>query len=268
MQLKMWLSLLLVSLAAYGSYAGWRVYQATMFDRDEVVSRPRHIERTRATGSLDDAALVDTSGKPFALEALKGDVWIASFFFTACPGPCAQMNRALAELQRDEKDPHLKFVSITCDPTNDTPEVLDKYARTFQADPARWTFLSGPFESVQKLGTEAFQVPVGPKMHTERIILVDKFSNVRGLYLTSDPSQMLALKKKIKKLLVEETPPEVTEEPDATAGHTVASDEAAADNAAAETAKEPAGDQSTPVTTAAAPADRVSEKAAPTEAAP
>ena len=86
MQLKLWLSLLLVSLGAYGSYAGWReVYQATASDRGSTVSRDRHIERTRSTGSLDDAALVDTSGKPFSLNALKGDVWLASFFFTACP---------------------------------------------------------------------------------------------------------------------------------------------------------------------------------------
>ncbi len=271
MQLKIWLTFLLVSLAAYGSYAGWRVYQATHLDRGEAVSRPHHIERACATGSLDDAALVDTSGKPFALDALKGDVWIASFFFTACPGPCAQMNRALSELQKDEKDPHLKFVSITCDPTNDTPEVLAKYARAFQADPARWSFLSGPFESVQKLGTEAFQVPVGPKMHTERVILVDKFSNVRGLYLTSDPSQVLALKKKIKKLLVEETPPKVTEEPDTAAGEatpSAASDDAASEQAAATENENPAHDQSAAPATTAAPAEAAPDESAPSEAIP
>jgi cytochrome oxidase Cu insertion factor (SCO1/SenC/PrrC family) len=272
MQLKVWLSLLLVALGAYGSYAGWRVYQATSSDRGNVVNRDRHIDRTRATGSLADAALVDTSGKPFSLDALKGDVWLASFFFTACPGPCAQMNRALAELQKDEKDPHLKFVSITCDPTNDTPEVLAKYARGFQADPARWSFLSGPFESVQKLGAEAFQVPVGPKMHTERVILVDKWSNVRGLYLTSDPSQVIALKKKIKKLLAEETPPEVSEATDAAAGEaapTTASEQPAADDAPASNAnQETSAARSTEPAAESAPADAASEKTAPTEGTP
>ncbi len=237
-QVKVWMSLLLVALASYGSYTGWRVYQATSGGRSDL-GKPRHIERTRSTGSLDDAALVDTSGKPFSLEALKGDVWIASFFFTSCPGPCAQMNRALAALQNEDKNPHLKFVSVTCDPANDTPEVLAKYARTFQADPNRWTFLSGPFESVQRLGTDAFQVPVGPKMHTERVILVDKWSNVRGLYLTSDPSQVLALKKKIKALLTEETPPAKTEETEVASEETAsAAEEASTDEAAAESPAE------------------------------
>jgi hypothetical protein len=162
------------------------------------------------------------------------------------------MNRALAELQNDDKDPHLKFVSITCDPANDTPEVLAKYARTFKADLKRWTFLSGPFESVQKLGSEAFQVPVGPKMHTERVILVDKWSNVRGLYLTSDSSQMLALKKKITKLLAEETPPAKTDETE-----TAATDQTPAESVTfvepTSDAEEPAaGVESTSTTEAAA----------------
>ena len=219
-QVRIWLSLLLVALTAYTGYSGWRWYQAAQIRR-EGSGKPRHIEQTRSTGSLDDAALVDTAGQPFSLAAMKGHVWIASFFFSSCPGPCAQMNREISSLQKEIKDPEVKFVSITCDPANDTPEVLAKYARTFQADPARWSFLSGPFASVQKLGNDAFQVPVGPKMHTERVILIDKWSNVRGLYLTSDPTQMITLKKKIKALEAETTPPATTEREE-TAGITVA----------------------------------------------
>ena len=39
------------------------------------------------------------------------------------------MNRAIAALQNEQKDENLKFVSITVDPANDTPEVLGKYAQ-------------------------------------------------------------------------------------------------------------------------------------------
>ena len=60
----------------------------------------------------------------------------------------------------------------------------------------RWTFLSGPFDQVQHLGTSVFRVAVGRQIHTERVMLVDKWSNLRGLYLTSDPSQTIALKRK------------------------------------------------------------------------
>jgi cytochrome oxidase Cu insertion factor (SCO1/SenC/PrrC family) len=212
-QVKIWLSLLLAVLIAYTSFSSWRFYQRSASATSTDGRQPRHIERTRPTGSLADTELVDTSGQPFALDALRGKVWLASFFFTSCPGPCAQMNRAIAGLQNDVKDENLKFVSVTVDPANDTPEVLAKYARGFLADPKRWIFLSGPFERVVHLGQDAFQVVVGPKMHTERVILVDKGSNVRGMYLTSDPNQMLALHRKIKELLAEEAPPNATESP-------------------------------------------------------
>lgn len=207
---KIWLSLLLVLLAAYAAYSGWRVYDRTSavrIDGQSAAEGASHaIERTRATGSLADAKLIDTQIQPFDLDSLKGKVWLASFFFSSCPGPCAQMNRAIAALQNEIKDGDLKFVSITVDPANDTPEHLAEYARAFKADPARWIFLTGPFADVQHLGAEIFQVPVGPKMHTERVMLVDRSSKLRGLYLTSDPTQTLALRRKIAELLAEALP--------------------------------------------------------------
>jgi len=198
-QVKFWLTLLLGALAAYTAYSAARFYRAVERDRPSAA-----IEAAQPTGSLADDVLVDAAGKPFSLDKLKGDVWLASFFFTACPGPCAQMNRAIASLQNEVPDDRLKFVSITVDAANDTPEVLAAYASNFAADPKRWFFLNGPLEEAQHLGTTVFKVPVGPKMHTERVILIDKASNVRGYYLTSDPSQMLALKRKLRDLLAED----------------------------------------------------------------
>ena len=42
----------------------------------------------------------------------------------------------------------VKFVSISVDPKNDTPEVLTAYAERFQADRARWLFLTGDEDAV------------------------------------------------------------------------------------------------------------------------
>ena len=41
-------------------------------------------------------------------------------------------------------------VSLTCDPENDTPESLRRYADRFEADPARWKFLTG--EMAERVG--------------------------------------------------------------------------------------------------------------------
>ena len=42
------------------------------------------------------------------------------------------------------------FVSITLDPKRDTPEVLSRYARLFEADTAAWHFLTGSPAEVER----------------------------------------------------------------------------------------------------------------------
>ena len=75
--------------------------------------------------------LTERSGQPFdSTAALKGKIWLANFFFTACPGPCLNMNGRMQELQqsllRDHAD--VRLVSFSIAPEADTPEVLRKYA--------------------------------------------------------------------------------------------------------------------------------------------
>ncbi len=45
----------------------------------------------------------------------------------------------------------IAFLSITIDPEHDTPDVLQRYARTFGADPAGWKFLTGSPAAIQDI---------------------------------------------------------------------------------------------------------------------
>jgi cytochrome oxidase Cu insertion factor (SCO1/SenC/PrrC family) len=200
---KFWITFLLASLTAYTGYSFWRQYTRLQADEANVSKE----NATYPTTTVTDAKFTDSQDKPFKLDSLKGDVWLASFFFTACPGPCAQMNRAIAGLQRDYPNKDLKFVSITCDPANDTPKRLAEYAKTFGAEPKRWFFLTAPFETVQHVGQDVFKVRVGAQMHTERVMLVDRDMKVRGMYLLNEPAQVIALHKKLKSLLDNTAPP-------------------------------------------------------------
>jgi protein SCO1 len=40
---------------------------------------------------------------------------------------------------------HVQFVSITTDPSRDTPDVLRDYGRAHKFDPVNWEFLLSPF---------------------------------------------------------------------------------------------------------------------------
>src|SRR6476619_3026785 len=84
-------------------------------------------------------ALTERSGRTVTDKDLRGTVWVASFIFTRCNGPCPQVTSTVAQLQAEFKDvPGVKFVTFTVDPTRDDLAALREYANIRRADPERW----------------------------------------------------------------------------------------------------------------------------------
>lgn len=140
-------------------------------------------------GQVPPFELLDANGKSFSSSALDGKIWVVDFFFTNCPGPCPRMSKQLAELQAQSaglKD--FRIVSITVDPTRDTPEALTAYARRYQADPARWYFLTGRKDSIGNLMSEAFYLGFADNLqeHSTKFVLVDGKRRIRGFYDSFD----------------------------------------------------------------------------------
>ena len=150
-------------------------------------------------GQLPAFTLEEASGKPYGSADLAGQVYIASFFFTRCPSICPLLMQNVRKLQEGlnaREISGIRLVSITVDPENDTPDVLADYARNLEADPARWTFLTGPPEKVRELVVSGFKTPMdradtppGSAMdiaHTGKVVLVDGSGRIRGYYGTDD----------------------------------------------------------------------------------
>ncbi|HKB03811.1 MAG TPA: SCO family protein [Gemmataceae bacterium] len=140
-------------------------------------------------------ALTERSDKTVTRDDLKGKVWVASFVFTRCPGPCPQVSATMARLQKDldlKNSPELRLVTFTVDPERDTPDELKEYANRYQADPERWLFLTGPSEAVlHKLLMDGFKVtaqrskyakPGDEFDHSSRLAVVDKRGTIRGYF--------------------------------------------------------------------------------------
>ncbi|PQO34507.1 SCO family protein [Bremerella cremea] len=147
--------------------------------------------------------LTSAEEEPFNTETLKGNVWVASFFFTSCPSICKLQNQQIAILQEDFADDGVKFVSITCDPTNDTPEVLRKYAESMQAEPGIWTFLTGDMDKLKPIVEDSFQVMFETQTHSDRLMVIDKSGKLRGTFRATQDSDFRRAKKMIEKLLEE-----------------------------------------------------------------
>ncbi|MCC9605346.1 SCO family protein [Blastopirellula sp. JC732] len=180
------------------------------------VDSPKHNVTVPENVYIGEFALTDSAGAEFDSKELDGDVWVGSFFFTTCPSICRLLNQQVAVLAKEFKGQDVKFVSITCDPATDTPEVLAKYAQMFEADPSQWKFLTGDLEKIQEISEKQFHVGFAKQTHSERMVVIDRNGKLRGSFLATQNSDFKAARKLIKELL-EEKPEEKksTEEPPA-----------------------------------------------------
>jgi protein SCO1/2 len=152
-------------------------------------------------------ALTDQTGKEFSSADLAGKVWLGSIFFANCPGPCFRENQAVAEIVKEIDDPDFVAVSLTCDPVNDTPDVLRRYADRFAADAARWKFLTGDMQTISDVGLKTFRLPVEVGVHSERGVVFDRQGRLRGSYHLLQADRVELLKKLIRDVLAEPAPP-------------------------------------------------------------
>jgi cytochrome oxidase Cu insertion factor (SCO1/SenC/PrrC family) len=150
---------------------------------------------------IEHFTLTERTGQPFDSKSLEGKVWLANFFFASCPANCRKQTSRVAELEKEFGPDGVKFLSITVDPETDTPEALAGYARSFNADPDYWKFLTGDLTYITYIGREVFDVAVTPKGHSENLILVDQNGVVRGYYSWDDAVEIDQMKKTIRGLL-------------------------------------------------------------------
>jgi protein SCO1 len=141
--------------------------------------------------------LTDHHGKPFGAANLRGKPYIADFVFTSCPSVCPRLTQRMLEIQRRTEDlgDALHLVTFSVDPETDTPERLAAYARKYEANEARWTFLTGQLGEVETVIVKGFKIALGKTetspgifdiFHGERFVLVDGEGKVRGYYDAND----------------------------------------------------------------------------------
>lgn len=162
-------------------------------------------------------SLIDQNGQPFTDQHLAGHPWIADFIYTQCAGPCPLMTSQMAGLQNAIHDPAVRFISISVDPTHDTPAVLKDYARKFGAQEPRWTFLtSSSPQDVYAVanGLRLSAQPAdanNPPMHAQYFLLIDGNRRVRGIYHMDDPESMRKLARDADDLAADPTAGKATE---------------------------------------------------------
>jgi protein SCO1 len=150
---------------------------------------------------LTEFKLTERSGRTVSSQDLRGEPYIVSFFFTTCPTICKRQNEKVKALQQQFKGQPIKFVSITCDPEVDNPEVLSIYADQFGADPNQWLFLTGEMNYLRRVGTEIFFVAVDRRFHADKFLLIDADGQLYAGYEWPDENAWQTLQKDILAML-------------------------------------------------------------------
>lgn len=163
-------------------------------------------ELLKAGDPAPDANFVDQNGKKRPFSGFKGSPLAITFMYTKCPLPdfCPLMDRNFAAVQQTlNADPALKkahLVSISFDPVTDTPAVLKKHASELQVDPARWTFLTGDRDEIDKFASRFGMMIARSESdpinitHSLRTAIVDADGKLVKVYTGPDwkPEQVVA----------------------------------------------------------------------------
>jgi protein SCO1/2 len=106
--------------------------------------------------TMPDFTLVDQTGAPVVLSALKGKVVAVTFIYSRCPLPdyCPRMVenfRAVRERFAARMATDLVLLTISFDPQFDTPQILARYAASRRAGGRGWHFLTGDPANIERV---------------------------------------------------------------------------------------------------------------------
>lgn len=141
---------------------------------------------------------ITQDAKPFKMSQLRGKTVIVNFIFTSCLGPCIPMSNRMSELNRSLRlDKRAHCLSVSVNPSYDSPEVLKRYAERFGADFDTWTLITGAEEDLEALMREECMLAGSEDhmSHSTKFVLLDRFGRIRGYYDGQDKKEMAKLYK-------------------------------------------------------------------------
>ncbi len=142
-------------------------------------------------------------GDTFTNENFEGQISVANFIFTSCPGICPVMSRKMSVIYEQYSDEdNVQFVSFSVDPTRDSLQALINYAEIWGANDHRWKFLRTEKDAIQTLYEHGFKLGGElPHGHSGAFVLVDENGVIRGYYNYDDDESLKLLNTHINLLL-------------------------------------------------------------------
>lgn len=144
---------------------------------------------------IPEFAFTNQVGKTVGRAEMEGMVTIVDFFFTSCPSICPKMSAEMERVNDMFRDyDNVRIMSISIDPTYDTPEILKEYADEHNAKAGKWDFLTGGVQETYDLAKCGFMIPTVDGMgvpddfvHSDKFMLIDELG--RSEDITVEPPE-------------------------------------------------------------------------------
>jgi cytochrome oxidase Cu insertion factor (SCO1/SenC/PrrC family) len=140
--------------------------------------------------NIPDEQVLDQNGKElkFYSDLVKNKTVAINFIFTTCTAICPSLAATFRRVQQDAaaRGVEVQLISVSVDPTTDTPERLRDFATKFKAGP-NWTFVTGDKARIDSV-LQALGASVANKTdHTPMILIGNEASDhwTRAYGLTS-----------------------------------------------------------------------------------
>jgi len=169
--------------------------------------RIRDLEPLKVGDVIPDYQFTNELGQVIKFSDYRGKAVAFTFIFTRCPFPtfCPRMSTHFADAQKKLRETagaptNWHFLTISFDPEFDSPDVLQSYAKGFDADSKRWTFATGSLSNIVELADQIGLVfyrgdPNNPATlnHNLRTVVLDTEGRIQKVFTDNEwkPEQVV-----------------------------------------------------------------------------
>lgn len=157
-------------------------------------------------------SFINQSGQIITEQTVQGKIYVASFFFTSCPGICKRLTNNISLVQEAcKEDEEVLILSHSVTPETDSVARLSLYAQQYRVNQQQWHLLTGKRNELYTIARKSYfaDEDLGAVqaendfLHTENVLLIDKKRRIRGVYKGTSEAEIRNLIVDIKRLLQE-----------------------------------------------------------------
>lgn len=137
--------------------------------------------------SFPSVMLEDSKGREYTVSEFEDKYVLITFMYTSCTTVCVDlewnMSQVYQQIPNEFLGEKINFLSISFDPTRDTPEILNRYREGFGSDGELWRMARIPDQAeldslLKKFGVIVIPDEYGDFAHNSAFYLVDKEGNL------------------------------------------------------------------------------------------